>query len=280
MGAATCFCGSSRNKLLVEGDWSYRTVNGQAVHFRALKCLDCDLVFTDPPPTTDVSLYQTYYYEDTPASESWITNYSNYRISRLRRYLSGATKALEIGCAEGDFVERIKQLGIAESVGVELSKPTADAGRLLGRDIRDGDVRGCNFSAGYFDIVQAHHVVEHIHDLREFLGEVHRVLKRGGHFYVSLPRYNSIFVRKDPTWIGWYPQQHFWHFSEKTLTRLMNEHKFRLVDIAVVRATSYFPVRSNPGLLYPAKIAVKRLINQTVKTFKLGDVIDAFYEAV
>jgi hypothetical protein len=37
MGAATCFCGSSRNKLLAKGDWSYRTVNGHAVHFRALR---------------------------------------------------------------------------------------------------------------------------------------------------------------------------------------------------------------------------------------------------
>ena len=44
MNVPTCFCGSTRNMLLIEGDWSYIKVKGQAVHFRALKCLDCDLV--------------------------------------------------------------------------------------------------------------------------------------------------------------------------------------------------------------------------------------------
>jgi len=280
MTTPTCFCGSTRNALVIEGQYSAIKFNGRAVGFRALRCLDCDLVFTDPPPTTDVLLYQTYYYEDKPPNECWITNYTNYRVSRLSRYLNSSTKALEIGCADGDFVDRIKGLGVAESIGVELSRPTADAGRALGRDIRHGDVRECNFLTAHFDIVQAHHVVEHIHGLHEFLAEVHRITKRGGHFYVSLPRYNSMFVKNDPNWIGWYPQQHFWHFSEKTLTRIMSEHAFKLADIAIVTARNYFPVQSRPGLLYPAKVAVKQMINQTVKTFKLGDLIDAFYEAV
>lgn len=280
MPVAQCFCGSTRNELLVEGDWSFIKDHGQAVHFRALKCLDCDLVFTDPPPARDESLYQHYYYEDKPPDEYWITHYSNYRASRLHPHLNSSTRILEIGCALGDFVERIQHLGVRESVGVELSRPTASAGRALGRNIKDGDIRGCNSPTGYFDIVQAHHVVEHVYDLHPFLDEVHRILKPGGLFYVSLPRYNSMFVKKDPNWIGWYPQQHFWHFTETTLTRLMKERGFKLVDLAIVRAKNYFPVESRPGLLYPAKIAVKKLINQTVKTFKLGDLIDAFYRAI
>jgi SAM-dependent methyltransferase len=280
MTLPTCFCGSTKNTLVVEGDYSFLKVNDKPVHFRALKCLDCDLVFTDPPPITDASLYQSYYYEEKAPNQEWITHYGNYRISRLGRYLNSSSKVLEIGCAEGDFVDRVRQWGVAESIGVELSLPTANAGRALGRNIRDGDVQGCQFPTGYFDIVQAHHVLEHVHDLRGFLGEIHRITKPGGLFYVSLPRYNSRYVGKDPTWYGWYPQQHFWHFSDKTLTKLLNANQFKLVDMAVVRAANYFPVQCSPGLLHPVKVAVKKLINQTVKTFKLGDLIDAFYQVV
>jgi len=88
-----------------------------------------------------------------------------------------------------------------------------------------------------------------------------------------------MFVKNDPNWIGWYPQQHFWHFTEKTLTSLMKVHGFKLADIAIVRSKNYLPIESRTGVLYPAKIAVKKLINLTVKTFKLGDLIDAFYQA-
>jgi hypothetical protein len=123
------------------------------------------------------------------------------------------------------------------------------------------------------------HVVEHIYDLHSFLDEVHRVVKPIGLFYVSLPCYNSIFVKNDPDWIGLYPQQHFWHFTEKTLTSLMKMHGVKLADIAIVRSKNYLPVESRTGVLYPTKIAVKKLINLTVKTFKLGDLIDAFYQA-
>ena len=245
-----------------------------------LNCLDCDLSFTDPPPISDESLYQNYYYEDKPPNEYWITHYSNYRASRLRPYLSASTAVLEIGCSDGDFVERIKKLGVRESVGVELSRPTASAARALGRDVRDGQVQDNDFPAGHFDIVQAHHVLEHVMDLKSFLGEVHRILKPGGLFYVSMPRYNSMFVKDDPNWIGWYPQQHFWHFTEKTLTRIMRDHGFKLTDIAIVRAKNYLPVECRPGLLYPAKFAAKTLINQAVKVFRLGDLIDAFYMSV
>jgi hypothetical protein len=69
MSEPQCFCGSTRNRVIIEGDYSAIPLKGQAVHFRALKCLDCDLAFTDPPPISDESLYQKYYYEDKPPNE-------------------------------------------------------------------------------------------------------------------------------------------------------------------------------------------------------------------
>ncbi len=60
----------------------------------------------------------------------------------------------------------------------------------------------------------------------------------------------------------------------------MEGRGFRLLDIALVRAQNYLPDESLPGLLPPAKVAVKKLISQRVETLKLGDLVDDFYRAV
>ena len=168
MVVPTCLCGSNKFKLLVEGDntWGDRTIQ-----FQALKCLNCDLVYTNPSPLVGYNSSDDDE-KKTTRNEYWETHYSNYRLSRLNPYLNLSTKNLEIGCDEGDFLEMIKTSGVEESVGVELSKGRAELGKAFGRDIRDVDLHSCHFPSNYFDIVQAHHVLEHIQNLHELLDEV------------------------------------------------------------------------------------------------------------
>ena len=43
------------------------------------------------------------------------------------------------------------------------------------------------FAAASFDLVICHHVLEHVSDLEETLGEIRRVLKPGARFYAAVP---------------------------------------------------------------------------------------------
>lgn len=159
------------------------------------------------------------------------------------------------------------QLGVKESIGIELLSKAAAYGRSLGRDIRDMYLDECNFPSNYFDVIQAHHVLEHIPNLQEILDEICRVLKPNGIFYVTVPRYNSVFVRST-NWAGWYPQEHFWHFTEKTLIELVAKHGFEI---------SKFCCPIHHATKKDKFYRVKKIMKWGVKKLNMGDTIEAIF---
>ena len=48
-----------------------------------------------------------------------------------------------------------------------------------------GDATNMGFQNGYFDVVYANEMISHVRDLPSLFSEVHRVLKKGGVFYIS-----------------------------------------------------------------------------------------------
>lgn len=268
MGNPICICGSEKFDIVIEGDYSYFTLNGKAVPFQALKCLKCGIVITNPAPIA-------VGYNNEMANELEIheDGYSVsieelfYRIRRLKPYLNESTKILEIGCYTGKLVEMAAQLGVKESIGIEILSKAAAYGNSLGRDIRNMYLHECNFPSNYFDVIQAHHVLEHIPNLPETLDEIWRVLKPNGIFYVTVPRYNSVFVRS-ANWAGWYPQEHFWHFTQKTLIELLGQHGFKISKFS---CPVHYDTRKD--YLYP----VKKLLKWGVKKLNMGDTVEAVF---
>ncbi|QSJ15031.1 class I SAM-dependent methyltransferase [Nostoc sp. UHCC 0702] len=276
MNNPICLCGATKFDLLLKGEYSFIKRDGKSVYFEALKCLNCQLVVTNPPPDTNININTTN--NSLPPifskpQEVYRYNYANYRLHRLKPYLTPVTKNLEIGCSDGNLVEMVKQIGVKESIGVEVAKPIAELGKSLGRDIRIMYLEECNFSSNYFDIIQAHHVIEHIPNLHEVLDEIYRILKPNGIFYVNVPRHNSIFVRSSPNWEGWYPQEHFWHFTEKTLVNLLSEHKFQLVNLSCITARNYYTENIQQDKLY----RLKKIGKDLIKKFNLGDTLDVLF---
>ncbi len=277
---ATCLCGSKTFKLLHEGAYDYVTVKGQPINFQALKCLDCKLVVTNPAPFTEL-----IFGDESELTKDKLLEIENeaivrslYRSLSLKPYLYSSSKVLDIGCGTGTLVEMIARRGVKESIGVDLSLAKAEFGISRQRDIRNRELHKCNFPSNYFDIVQSHHFLEHIPNLHELVNEVFRILKPEGLFYVSVPRYNSIFVRYS-NWPGWYPQEHFWHFTEKTLISILTEHKFQVLDLCC--PLLMYPLHTQE---YDVKKNVFSSIKQIAKTFiknlKLGDELVVLFQKV
>ncbi|MFB2922025.1 MULTISPECIES: methyltransferase domain-containing protein [Aerosakkonema] len=264
MSNPVCICGSEKFDIVIEGNYSYFTANGKVVPFQALKCLSCGLVMTNPAPVEVDKDSEVEIHEDD------YINYleeSAYRINQLKPYLNDSTKILEIGCYTGKLVEMAAQFGVKESIGIELLSKAAAYGKSLGRDIRDMLLEECNFPSNYFDVIQAHHVLEHIPNLPETLDEIWRVLKPNGIFYVTVPRYNSVFVRS-VNWAGWYPQEHFWHFTEKTLIELFAKHEFEI---------SKFCCPIHHATKKDKFYGVKKMLKWGVKNLNMGDTLEAFF---
>ena len=109
-------------------------------------------------------------------------------------------KVLEVGCGAGyDAYEFCRKGAIYTGVditpeNIERTRKHLDLYELTG-DIRQGDAERLDFPDELFDIVFSNGVLHHVPDIEQSLKEIHRVLREGGEFWLTLYHRNSIFYR-------------------------------------------------------------------------------------
>lgn len=108
---------------------------------------------------------------------------------------------LDLGCGEGRHVISVYYNANVHSVGVDLCHPdlvtTAEKSEVFieaDNDQKQFSLAQCNgmklpFDDNTFDKVICSEVLEHIPDYEAVLDEIHRVLRPGGYFCASVPRY-------------------------------------------------------------------------------------------
>lgn len=89
-------------------------------------------------------------------------------------------KILDLGCGEGNIVEKYRKLGY-NIIGLDLNY-SSDF-------VKKGDIRHTPFEDGEFDIILCLDVLEHLNfsDQDPALKEIHRILKTDGTALLSLP---------------------------------------------------------------------------------------------
>ena len=135
-------------------------------------------------------------------------------------------RALEIGCASGRFLERLRSEGW-QVEGIEPSDAAAARARSRGLDVRTGTLDSTDLSEETFDAVFAWMVLEHVPDPRRTLEVVHRALKGGGWLTLSVPNAGCwepwVFGRY---WYAYDLPRHLHHFSPRRLRQLLHETGF------------------------------------------------------
>jgi 2-polyprenyl-3-methyl-5-hydroxy-6-metoxy-1,4-benzoquinol methylase len=89
-------------------------------------------------------------------------------------------RVLEVGCGWGELAEWIARDTGAEVVAIDLSERMVQLARERGIDARVADVQELPFADGAFDVVVAAWMLYHVPDLDAGLGEIARVLTKGG----------------------------------------------------------------------------------------------------
>jgi len=142
---------------------------------------------------------------------------------------------LDVGSNRGSFVRAF--LDAAPAAGIVAVEPDERvAGACAGLDrveLLTARIEDVPLETGRFDVVHSCHTIEHVAEPARVLAEHWRVLKPGGLLILDAP--NIAILDADDIVEEWFIDKHLYHFSARTLMRLVEATGFELIaapDIA------------------------------------------------
>lgn len=154
---------------------------------------------------------------------------------RLKRVwcdrLRGA-ELLDVGYGNGMFLRAAYKMGFRvtgidpDSRFFEPDFPCRLSQRHLARDV---------FPNESFDVIAAHHVLEHVANVEETVGTVFELLKPGGYFLVELPHEIRSLIKRLRRTLTNYRYtyrsiyQHLRYYSSDSLALMLSRHGFRVL---------------------------------------------------
>lgn len=208
-------------------------------------CTGCGLKYMKPRPSQAWyrDFYEREFWEDKFDNRSWRAGVASHlpwkwlrgglggRLHKGRKRakvvapliadhvsLKPQARVLDIGCAFGLILERLKLEHGCEPYGIEPSNVARDYAtrhggvKFIGTSAED--LPGLTGYDGYFDLVIISNVLENIVDPVPVLAAVRRLLRTGGMLYVETPNF-FYYDSMNP--------YHPYIFSEETLSRLLAE---------------------------------------------------------
>ena len=157
-------------------------------------------------------------------------------------------RLLDLGCAEGFLLDRL-QIG---GIGADMNAERLRIAKQRGLKVCLADGGRLPFPDASFDTVICMEVLEHVPDMRMLIHEVHRVLRPGGHWVISVPNvtlrsYYEMWREKRPYYCD--ENEHFCEFSAVSIPWF--EHRFMLVsELEHMLQGCGFSVRHRDGVRY------------------------------
>lgn len=206
--------------------------------FNVVKCLNCGLVYISPRPMIDEILrYYTDEYEPHSSKENNMRNLSlniynklfGYPFLELEHFNFG--RILDVGCGSGKLLDMLNKRGL-ETFGTDISSNAIKSAREKGLNVFKGELHDIDFHQEFFDIIIMRHSLEHMYDPKKEIEIAYNILKYDGILMIEVPNIDCLeskLFRK--YWFQIDAPRHLYHFNKKTISRLLKDAHFDIVDI-------------------------------------------------
>lgn len=156
-----------------------------------------------------------------------------------RSRCNAGTRVLDVGCGNGAFLLRAREMGM-RAHGCEPDSAAVATCRALGLDVTQGEVFDAGYDAGSFDLITLNHVIEHVTDQPRLLAKLHALLVPGGMLWLALPNPDALGVRVFAKgWKGLHPPFHLAIPSQVVLRQ--NLHTCGFLRIHMLRRGAQSP---------------------------------------
>jgi 2-polyprenyl-3-methyl-5-hydroxy-6-metoxy-1,4-benzoquinol methylase len=142
-------------------------------------------------------------------------------------YLGEGRRLLDVGCGVGGSLIWAKEHGW-DVWGIEINANAAAIAQKRGlTNVRCGTIESVNYPDAFFDAITICQVLEHVYSPTEVLTECRRILSPDGYLILTLPNFDSYpRVLLNDLWNALQIPVHLYHFSEHTLSRLVDKCGF------------------------------------------------------
>ncbi|MDO6759657.1 class I SAM-dependent methyltransferase [Tamlana sp. 2_MG-2023] len=162
------------------------------------------------------------------------------KIKLINNYASEGKILLDIGCGTGDFLKVAKSHDWY-GYGIE---PNQHAREMANKKTNDGvfDTDELyKFKEHRFDVITLWHVLEHLPDLENQIETYKKLLKPTGTLIVAVPNHKSYDAEYyQEFWAAYDVPRHLWHFSKKSMQRLLSKHLLKIVDVKPMTFDAYY----------------------------------------
>jgi len=260
--------------------------------YNLLQCCECGVILLEHG--MDFSqikrIYKKNYFNNINSLVGYIDYFSIQKglertfENRLKtiQILRNPTNLLDVGTSTGMFLKVCNAGGI-KAQGIELSAEAVKYARnTLGVTVTHTSLEEF-VSNEKFDVITSWDVIEHIYSPNPFLGKVHELLNDGGYFVFTTGNIESLVAKiSGKRWHLFNLPDHIFFYSEKTITRLLSKHKFKVIRISYPHSVynlSYLLERfmktvlrmSNPKLIH--NLAYNQIFKNLVIPFNLFDIM-------
>jgi SAM-dependent methyltransferase len=205
-------------------------------YFPVVACKTCTLLFTQDVP--NAAAIGPYY-----RSEDYIshTNTSKGLVNKLYQTVRGITmktkrkliekqsglksgKLLDMGCGTGTFIHAMQHNGW-QVTGMEPDETARQAGKQAYGLVIDSPEQFYHLPAETYDVITLWHVLEHVHDLHQYIAQLKKILKPNGRIFIAVPNYQTGEQEVYKAyWAAYDVPRHLYHFSPQSVRVLMQQH--------------------------------------------------------
>lgn len=208
--------------------------------FVIARCNSCTAMFTQDAPTQG-DIYRYY------ASDNYVSHSNTqkglvnrlYHIVRNRTLISkrrlveketglAGGEILDIGCGTGAFLNELKKSGW-NITGLEPDD-TARRNAVLLFDIHPIESNEIfNLPVKKYQAITMWHVLEHVHQLQEYICRLGELLSPDGVLFIAVPNYTAgDALHYGEGWAAYDVPRHLYHFSPQSIKVLLKLHQLEV----------------------------------------------------
>jgi 2-polyprenyl-3-methyl-5-hydroxy-6-metoxy-1,4-benzoquinol methylase len=238
-------CGSGRSRRIASCRIGKNDADLPLGSMDIVRCRDCGLVFVNPRPEYTGEEFDKLYSEEY-FSAPYMRFYGEgggeqtnepfrSRLDWIEEHKKRG-RLLDIGCASGGFLLAAKERGW-DVYGVEASKTASKMARERHKlNVTTGMIYEAGLKDGFFDVVTASDVMEHVESPRAFLKEINRILRPGGLLYIAVPDFDGLYYSAALALSRFSHRNYFvlphhvYFFDRRTARRYLREAGFSVLD--------------------------------------------------